>query len=553
MSAELLAEVLAAEDSGDAVRLETALGHLHRALREELPSDPLMAASLLPHVLDEGIRSELARLAEAAQPLSARAIALVVDNRGEGHQLEVVVELSPGGRGVWTTQSTAEDTRLAAQVAVAAALGDAAKQFGVRWQLSETERVRGASLGLAIALAARAARAGRPLPEDVGFTGAVELDGRVAKVSGVPAKLRAAQGLREVLVPAEGAPDHPMARPVATLEQAATPFFPSEAPTRRIHWRWALLALAPLLALTGALDFLELALRPPVVAALNGSLPADNSVLLPLPEGDRRLLRAEYPRVFAELQDAGATAIVLDVLLLAETEHDAALSEALSGLEIDVIAPRRGEVAVEGLVLGGAEFERDLVFGKVRRAAVEQDGTWHLAVLALSGHLDAEPAVIDHELQVGVTRNALTEGRLYIPPVDASPAMAWGGPYDAAEGKVVFVGDLSGKGDRLRSAVGARQGVELHAGLFEALARQSAMRLGRPLWDALVALMAGLGTALVVRRLPVWARPLGALVGVAFLAVQVGLAAAGTLPALLPTVLATAIGFSVGRWAGRLR
>ena len=544
---ELLQAVVAAEDAEDGVRHETAVGQLHRALREALPEDPLMAASLLPHVVDPGIRAELERLAVDARPLTARAAALVVDARGEGHRVEVTVELSAGGRGVWTTQSAATETLLAAQVAVAAALGEEARRFGVRWQLSEAQRVRGASLGLAVALAARAALRGVELPPDVGFTGAVELDGRLAKVAGVPAKLRAAEGLREVVLPAEGAPDHPLARPAATLEAAAAPLFPSARPQRRVPWQWALLALAPLLALTSALDFLELALRPPVVAALHGTLPAEDSVLLPLPEGDRRALRADYPAVFRELQAAGATAVVLDVLLLAETEHDAALEAALAELEIPVVAPARGPLAVDGLVVGAPEFERDLVFGKVRRAAVEQDGTWHLAVLGLAAHLDADPVVREGQLEVGVTRNTLTEGRVHLPPVDPSPELSWGGPYDAAEGKVVFVGDLSGRGDRLRASVGARQGVELHAGLFEALARQRAMRLGRPLWDALAALVAGLGTALVARRLPGWSRPLGALVGVAVLAVLLGVAAAGTLPALLPTLVATGIGLLVAR------
>lgn len=552
--AELLHAVIAAEDAEDAVRHETALGHLHRALREELPSDPLMAASLLPHVLDEGIRVELEKRSAQAAPLTSRAVALVVDLRGQAYLVEVVVELSAGGRGVWTTQSAAPETLLGAQVAVAAALGDEARRFGVRWQLSESQRVRGASLSLAIALATRAAREGVTLPLDVAFTGAVELDGRITKVAGVPAKLRAAEGMREVVIPRDGAPSSRLARPVATLEAAALPLFPRIEGTRRIPWEWTLLALAPLLALASGLDFLELALRPPLVAALHGTLPAEETVVLPLPsDTDRRALRAAYPTVFADLQAAGATAVVLDVLLLAETEHDAALEQALADLEIDVIAPRRleGDVeslpSIEGLVVGSPEFERDLLFGKVRRAPAQQGDAWHLAVLGLAAHLDEEPVVRDAQLEVGVTRNALSEGRLHLPPVEPSPTMEWGGPYGLADGRVVFIGDTSGRGDRLRTSLGSRQGVELHAALLEGLARQRALHLGRPIWDALVALLAGLGTALVARRLPGWSRPLGGLVGVALLAVLVGVAAGGTLPAFLPTVLATGFGLFVAR------
>ncbi|HJN77640.1 MAG TPA: CHASE2 domain-containing protein [Myxococcota bacterium] len=555
---ELLQAVVAAEDAEDSVRHETALGQLHRALREALPEDPLMAASLLPHVLDEGIREELERRALQATPLRARAIALVVDRRGEGHQVEVVVDLSAGGRGVWTTQGAAQETLLGAQVAVAAALGDEARRFGVRWQLSEAQRVRGASLGLAIAAATRAAREGVRIPRDVGFTGAVELDGRVAKVAGIPAKLRAAEGLRQVVLPREGAPEHELARPVATLEAALAPLFPRAAPPRRLPWQWVLVLVAPLLALSSALDFLELALRPAVVSLLHGTLEAEETVLIALPaDVDRRELRAEYPQLLSELQEAGATAVVLDVLLLAETEHDAALSEALTGLEVPVIAPLRvdGETVsrpvIDGLVVGVAEFERDVLFGKVRRApvemSVEEGSAWHLAVLGLGAHLNAEPVVREGQLEVGVTRNPLSGGRLHLPPVGPSPELNWSGPYGGAAGKVVFIGDLSGRGDRLRTSLGSRQGVELHAALLESLARQRALRLGRPLWDALAALIAGLGTALVARRLPGWARPLGGLVGIAVLAVLVGVAAAGTVPAFLPTVIATGIGLLVAR------
>lgn len=47
---EILQEVSAAKASGNADRIDSALGELHLALRVALPEDPLVAASSLHHV-----------------------------------------------------------------------------------------------------------------------------------------------------------------------------------------------------------------------------------------------------------------------------------------------------------------------------------------------------------------------------------------------------------------------------------------------------------------------------------------------------------------------
>ncbi|MCP4805035.1 MAG: CHASE2 domain-containing protein [Proteobacteria bacterium] len=560
----LLQSVSAARDAGDAVREETAIGSLHRALREDPPDDPLMASSCLPYVIDEELREILQPVAAQAQPRSARAKAVVTDARGQGSVIEVVVELSPGGRGVWTVQPCAQETLLAAQLAVAAALGPDGSRYGVRWQVAgPAQRLRGASLGLALAIAARAAHMGRAVPPERAWTGAVELDGRVADVAGIPAKARAAAASSVVLTVPAGQGAGGLAE-VATLEAAVAELFPVAPPTRRPPYELGLLLLAPLLGWLGALDFAEIGLRSVMVRALHGALPADDTVIVGLPpDADRQALRGAYSRVFWELADAGATAIVVDVLLLAETKHDAALALTIHELPIPVIAPLRVEdggvqkpppVLSNALVLGATEFERDLVFGKVRRAPVQlADGdAWHLAVLGLAAHLGATPDLHDTTLSIGVTRNPVREGRLYLAPVEPSPRIEWEGPYDAARGRVAFIGQLEGRTDRLRTSLGDRQGVELHAGLLEALARQGALRLGSPAWDALAALLAGLGTAAAAWRLVGWTRYLSLLVGATVLAILLGIAASGTLPALLPTVLATGVGLYVGRRVARV-
>ncbi|MFT5687100.1 MAG: hypothetical protein ACI8RZ_008057, partial [Myxococcota bacterium] len=125
---ELLQAVAAAE--GEPHRHRAALGRLQLALNEQLPSDPLLAASCLAVVEDVDLLGELAPIAERAAPRSATANALVVDGEGRGRVVEVVVALSPGGEGAWTPQSIARDAAVAAQLAVAVVCGG--ERWGVR-------------------------------------------------------------------------------------------------------------------------------------------------------------------------------------------------------------------------------------------------------------------------------------------------------------------------------------------------------------------------------------------------------------------------------------
>jgi CHASE2 domain-containing sensor protein len=574
---DLLARVAAAQASEDAARIEGALGALHRELREGLPEDPLLAASCLAVVQDEDLRSLLEPIAAQARPLSARAKAVVTDGAGKGQVVELLVELSPGGRGVWTVQPCSDEVRLSIQLAVAAALGGEAGRFGLRWQLSGPyagQRIRGPSLGLAAAVATRAAREERIVPASWAFTGSVELDGRLVSVSGLPAKVRAAREAELAVLALPEADRKELGR-ARGLELVGAPHLEALLarlfePAQRGRRAWpilpALLLLVPaILGWLGGTDAVEVALRPALVRALHGELEAENTVLLGIPpEADRRALRARYPEILFRLEQAGARAVVLDVLLLTETEHDAALAQAISAVDFPVIAPVRIEDGVrrppgalgEALDLGVGEFEQDLLFGKVRQAPArmetDEELFWHLAVLGLAGHQRARPELHGSELAVGVTRNPLREGRVLLPPVQRSPRLDWDRPetWELARDRVVLVGIIEGRADTFRSTLGPRYGLELHAALVEALARQSALRVADPTLDALVALLTALGTAALAAFLPGRLRLSALLVGVVGLAVLVGVAAAGTLPALVPTVLATLAGF----WAGpRLR
>lgn len=574
---ELLRALSAARATGEPHRLRAARGRLHRALRDDLPTDPLLAASCAAAVADDDLRTRLEAIASALQPRTASALALVTDGQGQGQVVEVRVSLSPGGTGTWTAQDAERDALTAAQLAVAVALGPQAGLWGVRWQLKGADAVRGSSLGLAVAVATRAAQLGVAGPQDQAFTGAVDLGGQLAAVHGIPAKLRAAAaaGLAQVTVPAESRaslnpPEGLTVVGAASVEPVLEALFgaPETVRTRRIPRRAAWLVLPVLAAWTGLLDPLDGWLQEPVSRWVLGPLTPQWTAVLPLPEAaDTRALRADYPRVFQALADAGATAVVLDVTLGALTEHDAALTAGLTAAAsagTPVVLPvlwrdggwqGPGDPALaDAAHLGVIELDADRVFGRVRRAPARlraDDGSthWHAAVQALSLHLDAEPRITDDVLHVGVTRNPLAGERLWLPPVAASPQLDWADPGPGAADRIVLIGRTTGRADHFPTSSGTRYGVEIHAALVETLAAQAGLRRASAATDAaltalVTALCLALGLALPRRRR--WAITVVPLAALAALALALG---AGWLLAPAPLLLAGLLSWAVVRRA----
>ena len=116
---------------------------------------------------------------------TASVSGLVVDQTGRGHVVELVVVLTPGASGVRTPAEVDRDANVAAQLAAAVALGPRADDYGVRWAARGVGfTIHGTSLGLAIAIATRAALLGRPGPTGWAFTGGIDLDGRIVSVHG---------------------------------------------------------------------------------------------------------------------------------------------------------------------------------------------------------------------------------------------------------------------------------------------------------------------------------------------------------------------------------
>lgn len=574
---DLLRQAHIAKSSGDIDRIDSAIGALHNQLRVALPKDPLVASSCLSLVTVPELREELSEIAAQVQSRQASVFALVTTPEGRGEVVEVLVDLAPGSSGVWCPHSLSRDSEVAAQLAAAVALGSELDHWGVRWQLKgeavdSASRLRGSSLGLAMAVAVRAAQQGRGGLDQWAFTGGLDLNGQVVSVSGIPAKIRAAQsqGLEHVALPE---PDLAGLKqesldlvPVRQFEGLVQQLWPvvQSRPRRQVPWRWLVLILPIFLAWTALFDGVELVVRGELMKALLGELPADNAVVLGLPPGDRKEARWEYPDKLDALVEAGATAVGFDVLFLSESPADTEFSAAIDRARaagVMVVLPRRFDgqdflPISTGLAESGTSamvvLEQDLLFGAVRRLPVrirDRQGQtqWALSVAVLAGHLDAEePTLNGRELAVGVTRNVSQGERLILPPVARSVAIGWEDDLDAVRGKVVLIGAMDGHADALRTPSGLRYGVEIHAAAVEALARQKGMRGASPFSETIVVLFVGLFTAFGALRLGPRRKNAAYGLGVGTVVLLVGALKVGVVFALIPVILASVLGVFVG-------
>ena len=522
--------------------------------------------------------------ASTADPrlLNTVVTALVVDHTGQGHAGQLSVVIDPDGSGVQHPPNVARDAEVAAQLAVAVALGGDADTVGVRWTLRGMKGdLGGTSLGLPLAVALHCAWNGKVLSEGHAFTGGVDLDGRIAPVSGVPAKLRAAStsGCTSVYVPADGlgqmdAPVGMDVHPVRSFSSLINRLFPPDSATKkmRINARWLALLLPVMVAITGLTSRVEPLLHDPMLRWIHGSLVADNTAILAFePQRDARALRAQHPTVIDGLVDAGAKAIFFDVILLAATEHDAAIADAIARAKargVRVILPLMNEndlvefpesaVLRDAAWFGAVLAQADTTFWHVRRAPVRvrtlTDGDhWHAAVQTVRAHLNVtdEPRVEDGSLVIGPNRNPVWSDLAYLHPTDPSPVMQYGDPstWEMAKGRSVLIGEMGGADDVHRTAKGAVYGVEIEAALVETLLQQRAPRLASPEMSALFALLLGLYMAGLTIILPVrrrWATLSAPIIGIT---IGSSLIVAGTLIAFIPML----ISIGIGGWVGRSR
>jgi serine/threonine protein kinase/CHASE2 domain-containing sensor protein len=514
------------------------------------------------------------------QLLSTVVTALVVDHTGQGHAGQLSVVIDPDGSGVQHPPNVARDAEIAAQLAVAVALGAGADTVGVRWTLRGMKGdLGGTSLGLPLAVALHCAWNGNALGEGCAFTGGVDLDGRIAPVSGMPAKLRAASefGCKTVYVPADGLGQMDAIagmdiHPVRSFSSLMVRLFPPDSATKkmRLTARWLALLLPVMMAITGLTSKVEPLVHDPLLRWIHGPLMADNTAILAFePQRDARALRALHPAVIDGLVDAGAKAIFFDVLLLAATEHDRAIADAIKRAKargVRVILPLMNEndlvefpesaVLRDAAWFGAVLAQADTTFWHVRRAPVRVrtlgDGDhWHAAVQTVRAHLNVtdEPRVEDGILVIGPNRNPVWSDLAYLHPTNPSPVMRYDdqNTWGMAKGRSVLIGEMGGADDVHRTAKGAVYGVEIEAALVETLLQQRAPRLASPEMNALFALLLGLYMATLTIILPVkgrWATLSAPIIGITIGAAFI---VAGMLVAFIPMLLSVGIGAWVGR------
>jgi hypothetical protein len=513
-----------------------------------------------------------ASVAERPRPSRGRATAtaMVVDPAGVGALIDVTVHLTDAPGGVETSSEVARDAQVAAQVAAAAALAGLTDR-GVRWSVPAGAHVRGTSIGLAVAVAARAAALGRTVPPGHAFTGGVDLDGAIQPVHGVPAKVLAARasGVAHAWVPAGG--PHDGATAVAHLDAL---WGRIGLRPRWLPWRLGLLLVPPALAFTGVLTFIDAPLHAAALRWASGALPIDDAVVVAVPPGpDLRALRARHPAVIDGLVDAGATAIVLDIALSAPSDDDAEIGAAMDRARargVPVIVPVRlvqgaaitpaSEAIRAAATVATVEFHADVALGWVVRAPARRtslDGAtwWHATAWAAAAHLrSAEPPrLVDGALRIGpLTNPASRSGAVALHPTEAVANLAYdAGSWPEAKGKVVFIGVVGGNEDVLRTVDGTRYGVEVLASMLQTLVRQAAPRRIEVEIEALAAFVVAVATAALARALRPASRWLAVVVPIAGLGVVIALAVGGTLMATSPIAIAGALGLYVVMRSGR--
>lgn len=332
--------------------------------------------------------------------------------------------------------------------------------------------------------------------------------------------------------------------------------------------RWIALAagvVATLLLATNVTDMLELPARDLAVRMLP-AYPATSTVVVAIDERSLRehrpwpWPRADLAAIIDRCRDAGAKAVVLDILLSEPRPDDAVLAQSMRRVPTAAVsvliendewllpAPRIREATV--VAHGNFELDHD---GILRRfASTKQNG--REAYTALS--LEAASVLRNVAAPVGQTiAPAFRTPPRSIPVISAIDVLR-GRELPGVRGKVVFVGPTAlGLGDRVLTPVSASlapdAGVTVHAAAVESLVRGEEIR-------ALPPIVGGILTALAVFAILATHSRLAAL-GLVIVAVVAGetlLATTGTaIPfvTLMTAIVLTTLGVEATRMKASLR
>lgn len=280
-----LAEILDAERRGDTLLAASKAGELHGLLAWLRPESAALGRDIADalernEIDDSALFQALRTLPEHPGPerqeRGANVSGMLYGEDGQGHLVELHVDLVPGAGEVWSPQTMAPETRRAAEIAVAVGLGAEQRRWALRWQVlgaqSADIHIYGSSIGLPLAVAARAALLRRAVPPGWAFTGDLSLNGQVGAVGSLPGKLIAARraGRERLALPAISAsglqaPEGATLVPLLSFDQLVPMLFPPGAPAAR-GAKWALAAGGLLALALGGLLWMRQPPPPPAPA-----------------------------------------------------------------------------------------------------------------------------------------------------------------------------------------------------------------------------------------------------------------------------------------------
>lgn len=369
--------------------------------------------------------------------------------------------------------------------------------------------------------------------------------------------------LSEHLTPQPAPSPAPQPAPHTPDPEAAPGAAPASAsrPVGRLPRRAVALAVPLALAGLGFGEAAEARVAWWLQATLAAPIESSDVALVGIAEPKPSTLRPEYAGLLRSLRDHGVKGVVFDLALTEETEHDAGIAAAIAELAADgvpVAVPLRyttdgprppgSDAVARAATLGLVEWVRSSSVGQVHkldvlRTAPDGAPVWHLAVhgaAMAAGVAPEDLALEESTLHLGTHTAPAPHHQLWLAPTLPPPHVSLREPerFHELEDRVAFVGVYGSDLDQVRTPGGHRYGVETLAMLAQALV---ADRVPRPLgagWSVLAAGMAGVASLLAGRTHPQAGWAVAALAVVAC----AGAVATGYLVALIPVVLAAALG-----------
>jgi len=330
--------------------------------------------------------------------------------------------------------------------------------------------------------------------------------------------------------------------------------------------RNALLLLLPLLAVSsGRLEPMDARVRWRLLRMAGQVVPTPDVGIVGIATADMRALRGEHASLLDALGEVGVRAVVFDLALTEPGPEDARIAAAAQRLteagtpvlmpvrfERGEAVPPGSEVLREAVEFGAVESPQDLATGQVDRLHTlrwQADGSplWSLPI-ATAAALDPTRAAPESSLdtvRVGEAEIPVQAGLMWLAPTAAVPVVRHDEPdrLDRLAGRVVFIGAHGRDEDRVNTPGGTRWGVEVMAEATQLVLRDAVPTRRSTLADLLLVAACAVATLGAGRR----GLRAACIAGAATVGLGAALVLSGHHVALLPALLASAIGV----WASR--